>query len=150
MTRINEILQRAGERGSAMGLPYAGALTPDEAYELSKEIPAAVLVDVRSQAEWQFVGIVPDAVRIELRSFPGMVPNPHFTNQLTQQVDKEALVMFFCRSGARSDEASRLATAEGYATVYNVLEGFEGDKDAEQHRGRLNGWKGRGLPWIQG
>lgn len=150
MSKINDILRHAGERGGDMGLPYAGALTPDEAYELLQGIPQAVLVDVRSQAEWQFVGVVPEALRIELRSFPGMVPNPNFANQLQQQVDKEKLVLFMCRSGARSDEAARLATAVGYATVYNVLEGFEGDKDAEQHRGRLNGWKGRGLPWVQG
>lgn len=150
MSEINEIMVRAGERGSAMGLPYSGALTPDEAYELLEHLGNAVLVDVRSQAEWQFVGTVPEALRIELRSFPGMVPNPNFAPQLTQQVDKEKLVMFMCRSGARSDEAARLASTLGYATVYNVLEGFEGDKDAEQHRGRVNGWKGRGLPWIQG
>ncbi|MNY71487.1 molybdopterin biosynthesis protein MoeB [compost metagenome] len=79
-----------------------------------------------------------------------MVPNAAFVEQLQQQVGKDKTVLFICRSGARSDEAARLAAEAGYAEVYNILEGFEGDRDAEQHRGRVNGWKAHGLQWIQG
>ena len=144
------ILSTARARGSELGLVYSGALLPAEAWALRQALPGAVIVDVRSAAEWQFVGVVPDALRIELRSYPGMVPNAAFVGQLQQQVDKSATVLFICRSGARSDEAARLAAEAGYAEVYNVLEGFEGDRDAQQHRGQLNGWKAAGLPWIQG
>ncbi|MNT71831.1 molybdopterin biosynthesis protein MoeB [compost metagenome] len=85
-----------------------------------------------------------------MRAYPGMVPNAAFVSQLQQQVGKDKTVLFICRSGARSDAAARLAAEAGYAEVYNILEGFEGDRDAEQHRGRVNGWKAHGLPWIQG
>lgn len=147
---VENILAVAAARGEQAGLAYSGAVLPAEAWALRQQLPGAVIVDVRSAAEWQFVGVVPDAVRIELRSYPGMVPNPGFVSQLQQQVDKAATVLFICRSGARSDEAARLAAEAGYQQVYNVLEGFEGDRDEAQHRGRLNGWKAAGLPWMQG
>ncbi len=78
-----------------------------------------------------------------------MKPNPHFLAQLEQQVEKEVLVLFICRSGARSSSAAILATQAGYADCYNVLEGFEGDKNTDQHRNALNGWRIAKLPWIQ-
>ena len=86
---------------------------------------------------------------IELKSFPGMVDNPHFAEQLKTQVDHEALVLFLCRSGARSDQAARIAAEHGYTNAYNILEGFEGDKDGNSHRNTVNGWRASGLPWIQ-
>lgn len=144
------ILQQAVQRGEQQGISYAGLLTPAEAWQLKSAREDVVIVDVRSAAEWQFVGVVPDALRIELRSFPGMVPNQAFVQQLQQQVASDKTVLFLCRSGARSDEAARLAAAEGYAHAYNILEGFEGDRDEAQHRGNLTGWKAAGLPWIQG
>lgn len=147
---VETILATAQARGSELGLTYRGALTPQEAWAVRQALPQAVIVDVRSMPEWQFVGVIPDAVRIELRTFPGMAPNPAFVSQLQQQVDAAKTVLFICRSGARSDEAARLAAEAGYAEVYNILEGFEGDRNAEQHRGMVNGWKARGLPWIQG
>ncbi|MFN4237356.1 MAG: rhodanese-like domain-containing protein [Vogesella sp.] len=147
---VENILAAAAARGAQLGLAYSGAVSPAEAWALRQQLPGSVIVDVRSAAEWQFVGVVPDAVRIELRSYPGMVPNPGFVTQLQQQVDKSATVLFICRSGARSDEAARLAAEAGYSQVYNVLEGFEGDRDAAQHRGSVNGWKAAGLPWMQG
>ena len=147
---VETILSTARNRGGELGLSYSGAVSPAEAWALCQGLPGVVMVDVRSAAEWQFVGVVPDALRIELRSYPGMVPNAAFASQLQQQVDKAATVLFICRSGARSDEAARLAAEAGYAQVYNVLEGFEGDRDPQQHRGTLNGWKAAGLPWIQG
>ncbi|TCP10983.1 thiosulfate sulfurtransferase [Crenobacter luteus] len=150
MSQSKEILGVAHRRAQELALPYSGALLPQEAAHLMGELPGVVLVDVRSAAEWQFVGTVPNSVRIELKTWPGMQPNPHFLAQLKEQVSPEAMVLFMCRSGVRSDEAARLATGAGYTSVYNVLEGFEGDKDAAGHRGTIGGWKGRGLPWVQG
>ena len=78
-----------------------------------------------------------------------MRANPHFVAQLEQQVDKESLLMFICRSGARSHNAAVAATQAGYPDCYNVLEGFEGDKDEDKHRNTTSGWRAAGLPWEQ-
>lgn len=146
---ISEILKAARERGKQMGLPYAGALLPREAYEIWQQAPGAKLVDVRTRAEWDYVGRIPAAVEIELLTYPGNRLNPAFLAELTQQVDKEALMMFICRSGGRSHNAALLAMQAGYTECYNVLEGFEGDKDAAGHRNTKGGWRAAGLPWAQ-
>ena len=150
MASNDEILARARERATGMGLPYAGALTPAEAYELMRADPPAALVDVRSRAAWDFVGRVPGAVEIEWKSYPGMAPNPAFLQQLTAKVPKEATTMFLCRSGGRSHETATVATRAGYTAAYNVLEGFEGDRDGAGHRNTVSGWRAAGLPWQQG
>jgi len=150
MGKLTEILNLARERAQAMNLPYAGAITPQEAWELLQAAPGAKLVDVRTRAEWDWVGRVPDAVEIEWMQYPGNVRNEHFLTQLKHEVDHEALVLFLCRSGARSDSAARLATEAGFNSCYNILEGFEGDKDAKHHRNKIGGWRHAGLPWIQG
>lgn len=150
MSDVTTILETAKQRAAEKSLPYSGAVTPPEAAQLLTQLPNAVLVDVRCTAEWQFVGTVPNSVRIELKTYPGMQPNPNFVAQLKEQVSPGSVVLFMCRSGMRSDEAAKLATQAGYGTAYNVLEGFEGDKDAHGHRGVVNGWKGHGLPWQQG
>lgn len=147
MGKLNALLNRAQTRARELGLPYAGALTPIEAFEVWQLAPNAKLVDVRTRAEWDWVGRIPDAKEIEWMSYPGNQPNSHFLAQLKQQVDPEALVMFICRSGARSDKAASLASQAGYTEAYNVLEGFEGDKDADGHRGNIDGWRHAGLPW---
>lgn len=149
MGKITEILTAAQQRGKEMNLPYEGALLPDEAYEIMQSAPNVKLVDVRTRAELDWVGRIPGAEAIEWVSYPGMKPNPNFMAQLEQQVDKEALVMFICRSGARSHSAAIAATQAGYTDCYNVLEGFEGDKDADAHRNKLNGWRACELPWEQ-
>jgi rhodanese-related sulfurtransferase len=146
---IEEALQKARERAKQMGLPYEGALTPAEAYEVMRADSAAKLVDVRSRAELDWVGRIPGAVEVELLTYPGSRPNPGFMKELEQQVDKDSTVMFICRSGARSHNAATLATQAGYVGAYNVLEGFEGDKDAEGHRNKKGGWRFAGLPWSQ-
>lgn len=133
-----------------MDLPYSGALTPREAHDLLLLAPGARLVDVRTRAEWDWVGRIPGAVEIEWNRYPGGVRNPDFLTELRRQVDPVALVMFICRSGARSDSAARLAAEAGYANCYNVLEGFEGDKDTRGHRNATGGWRHAGLPWHQG
>jgi rhodanese-related sulfurtransferase len=146
---IAEILAAARERGGRMGLPYNGALLPHEAHQLSREAPGAKIVDVRTRAELDWVGRIPGAVEIELLTYPGGRPNPGFLAALEQQVDREALVMFICRSGQRSHNAAILAMQAGYTECYNVLEGFEGDKDADGHRNTKGGWRKAGLPWLQ-
>ena len=149
MGKITAILQAAQQRGKEMGLPYKGTLYPAEAYEILQSAPGAKLVDVRSRAELDWVGYVPDAVDIEWAIYPAMKNNPHFINQLEQQVEKEALVIFLCRSGVRSHHAATLATQAGYSDCYNVLEGFEGDMDNNMHRSTIGGWRAAGLPWEQ-
>ena len=146
---IAETLQKARDRAKQMGLPYEGALTPREAFEVMKEVPAAKLVDVRSRAELDWVGRVPGAVEVELLAYPGSRANPDFVPQLEKQVEKDAPVLFLCRSGGRSHNAALMAMEAGYAEAYNVLEGFEGDKDEQGHRGTKGGWRAAGLPWTQ-
>lgn len=150
MGKITEILKTAQQRAKDMKLPYEGALLPSEAHELMQNAPAAKLVDVRTKAEWDWVGRIPGAVEVEWLGYPGNQPNSYFLNQLEQQVDKESLVMFICRSGGRSHQAAAAATRAGYPDCYNVLEGFEGDRDAQGHRNNLGGWRAAGLPWVQG
>jgi rhodanese-related sulfurtransferase len=149
MGKITETLNVAQQRAKELNLPYAGALTPEEAHELMRSAPGAKLVDVRTRAEIDWVGRVPGAVEIEWATYPGMKQNPNFLAALEQQVSKEALVMFICRSGQRSHGAAMVATQAGYSDCYNVLEGFEGDKSPGNQRNVLNGWRVTGLPWEQ-
>jgi len=149
MASLSEILARAASLARERNLKYEGAVTPAEAYELLQRAPGAKLVDVRTHAELDYVGRIPDSVEIEWQSYPGGQPNPHFLAQLKQQVDGEALVLFICRSGARSHVAAAAAAGAGYTQAYNVLEGFQGDKDAHGHRDSVAGWRFAGLPWVQ-
>ncbi|WP_418647404.1 rhodanese-like domain-containing protein [Thauera butanivorans] len=150
MGTLSDLLALARQRAADLELPYQGALTPAEAWQVLQLAPGARLVDVRTRAELDWVGRVPGAVEIEWLSWPGMQRNANFVNQLKHQVDAEALVMFLCRSGGRSDDAARVAVEAGYSNCYNVLEGFEGDKDANGQRNRVGGWRHAGLPWRQG
>ena len=151
MSTTNELFLRGAERSAQLGLPYAGALTPTEAYALLQADPAGQLVDVRTRAEWEWVGRPPEAVLIEWNTWPGTMRNPEFERELLAKVpDKAAPVLFLCRSGGRSHHAAALAAKLGYAHAFNVLEGFEGAKDPQGHRGTVGGWKVAGLPWVQG
>jgi rhodanese-related sulfurtransferase len=134
---------------------YAGDLSASEAWELLKSDPKARLIDVRTTAEWNFVGL-PDlsplgqeAALIEWQMFPTMQPNPQFVAAASAGADKDAPVLFLCRSGARSRSAAIALTAAGFGRAYNIGGGFEGDLDDERHRGHRNGWKAAGLPWKQ-
>ncbi|MDD5470993.1 MAG: rhodanese-like domain-containing protein [Sideroxydans sp.] len=150
MGKITEILTTAQNRAKDLGLPYEGVLTPEEANTIWQSAPGAKLVDVRTRAEIDWVGKVPGAVEIEWMSYPGMKMNPNFMASLEQQVDKESLVLFLCRTAQRSHAAAILATQNGYADCYNILEGFEGDKNSSNQRNKLNGWRAKDLPWEQG
>ena len=145
---IAEIKRRAAERGQQLGLPYAGALTPAEAFALMQA--GAKLVDVRTRPELLYVGRVPGSVLVEWQTYPSNAMNPDFLSQLSEAVEPAHTLMFICRSGGRSHAAAATAAQAGFRDSYNVLEGFEGDKDAEQHRGTVGGWRRAGLPWVQG
>ena len=149
MPEIDDILSRARARAREMDLPYEGALLPAEARVVLLQQPGAKVVDVRSRAEWDFVGRIPDSVEVEWKTYPGMQPNPKFLEQLTQKVSPETTVMFLCRSGARSHETATAAAQAGYRNAYNILQGFEGDRDAAGHRNTVGGWRAQGLPWVQ-
>jgi rhodanese-related sulfurtransferase len=149
MGKISAILEQAQVRAKQNNLPYSGALLPAEAQQIWQLAPGAKLIDVRSKAELDFVGRVPGAVEIEWATYPGMVLNPNFMAALRQQVDQEALVMFLCRSGTRSHSAAVAAEQAGYNEVYNILEGFEGDRDVHKHRNTIGGWRAAKLPWEQ-
>jgi len=149
MADVEEILKTARERARKMGLAYAGALTPREAFDLWQEVRDAQLVDVRTKAEFDWVGRVPGAIEIEFSLYPGNVRNSGFLAQLEGTADKNAPVMFLCRSGGRSHHAATLATQAGYTACYNVLEGFEGDRDPNGHRKTIGGWCAAELPWVQ-
>jgi rhodanese-related sulfurtransferase len=144
---MEDIKKVARERAKKMGLTYAGAVLPAEANELMKA--GASLVDVRTKPELSYVGRVPGALAVEWQTYPGNRPNPEFLAELAAVVPKDQPVMFMCRSGARSHSAAEAATRAGWKEAYNVLEGFEGDKDAEQHRSTVGGWRKAGLPWMQ-
>ena len=150
MGRITELLDTAHSRSRVHSWSFAGAMLPHEAHELRQLAPGARLIDVRSRAELELSGVIPDALHVEWQSWPGWVLNPHFMAQLTQATDPESLLIFICRNGARSHCAADACTEAGRGNCYNVLEGFEGDLNkATGHRNELNGWKYRGLPWTQ-
>ena len=148
MSSIESIKQTARERARKANLPYTGALVPTEAHALMQA--GVRLVDVRTHAELYWVGRVPGALPVEWNSYPGSQRNPNFLAELEELVEKDEPVMFLCRSGGRSHDAASIASAAGWHECYNVLEGFEGDKDARQHRNSIGGWRVAGLPWIQG
>jgi rhodanese-related sulfurtransferase len=147
-TDLEAIRRRASQRGRELQLPYAGALTPVEAHALLQA--GAKLVDVRTKPELVYVGRVPGSVFVEWQTYPGNARNPGFVEQLAAAVEPGDTLMFLCRSGVRSHAAAAAAAEAGWRDSYNVLEGFEGDRDAEQHRGTLSGWRKVGLPWVQG
>lgn len=147
-----QILSIARLRGQGSQLPYAGAVTPQEAYALLQQGPSIKLVDVRTNAERDWVGrvAIPEAqhAAVQWNLYPGGTPNPEFMKQLERVAAKDDVLLFLCRSGVRSRHAAKLATEQGYANCFDILEGFEGDKDAEGHRKTVSGWCKAGLPWV--
>jgi len=126
---------------------YAGDVTPEQA-ALWMQQGEAVMVDVRSDAEREWVGFVPGAVGLAWKQWPGMALNPGFDEGLKAAVPPGTKAVMLCRSGVRSIAAAQRATQLGLE-AYNIVEGFEGDADELGHRGRKGGWRLRGLPWKQ-
>lgn len=127
---------------------YAGDVSPQLAFNWV-QAGEAVLVDVRTDAEREWVGQVPGAVALAWKQWPGMALNPGFDEGIRAVVPEGKKVVLLCRSGVRSVAAARRATELGLK-AYNILEGFEGDADEQGHRGQRGGWRLRGLPWRQG
>ena len=126
---------------------YAGNVPPELAWQWLQN-GEAVLVDVRTDAEREWVGKVPGAIAVAWKQWPGMALNASFDAQLLAAVPKGRKVVLLCRSGVRSVVAAQCATSLGFQ-AYNILEGFEGDVDGGGQRGNLGGWRLRGLPWHQ-
>lgn len=139
---------------------YAGDIEPPRAWALLAKEADAVLVDVRTRAEWNFVGLADlssvgkQPVTIEWQSLPAMAHNPDFDTQVKDALAQlhagpETAVVFICRSGARSRDAAISLTGQGFRRCYNLAGGFEGDLDGNRHRAGRSGWKFSGLPWRQ-
>lgn len=126
---------------------YAGDISPQTAYDWWRK-GDGVLVDIRTSAEMEWVGFVPGAPHVAWKQWPGMALNPDFDEALRLAVPPGKKALLLCRSGIRSIAAAKRATELGYE-AYNILEGFEGDPDADGHRNRAAGWRARGLPWRQ-
>jgi glyoxylase-like metal-dependent hydrolase (beta-lactamase superfamily II)/rhodanese-related sulfurtransferase len=141
----------AGEHALLLVRPapgYAGDVSPHQAYQWWKA-GEAVLIDVRTDAEREWVGFVPDALALAWKQWPGMALNPAFDENLRAAIPPGKKALLLCRSGVRSIAAAKRATELGIE-AYNILEGFEGDPDEHAHRGRKGGWRYHGLPWRQG
>jgi rhodanese-related sulfurtransferase len=110
---------------------------------------AAVLVDVRSAEERKFVGAVPSSLHAAWATGISLTRTPDFLKELETKVKKNAVVLLLCRSGKRSAQAAEAATKAGFNSVFNVLEGFEGELNTAHQRGQVDGWRSHGLPWIQ-
>ncbi len=136
---------------------YAGDIKPKEAWEILQREPDACLIDVRTDAEWRYVGLPlldqlgKPTYCVGWQLFPDNHVNENFVDEVSGLgIQPEQTVLLICRSGQRSRHAAIALTAAGFQCCYNVSEGFEGDKDATGHRGTVGGWKVAGLPWGQG
>ncbi|MDD2730054.1 rhodanese-like domain-containing protein [Malikia sp.] len=141
-------LASARHQSGAADLAYAGGVTPQQAWELFSS-GQAQLVDVRSGEERKFVGHVPGSVHVAWATGTSLTRNPRFVRELEAKLSKDAVLLLLCRSGKRSGLAAEAAVKAGFKNVFNVLEGFEGDRDADQRRGTQDGWRFHGLPWLQ-
>ena len=131
------------------GLSYAGVITPAAAWRVFQD-GLATLVDVRTAEERKFVGYVPETLHVPWATGTSLTRNPRFIKELESRVGgKDAVILLLCRSGNRSAAAASAAQAAGFANVFNVAGGFEGDLDNNGHRGNLDGWRHEGLPWKQ-
>jgi len=135
---------------------YAGDISAKSAWQILEKDPTARLIDVRTTAEWSYVG-GPElksaghtVLQIEWQQFPAMAVAPDFVARVQQATTgTSGPLLFLCRSGARSAAAARAVTAAGRDRCFNVADGFEGPLDSQRHRGAAKGWKASGLPWVQ-
>ncbi len=152
-----DALMALAAQHSAGGLHYAGDVSPQAAYAYLENNPG-VLVDVRTTAEWQFVG-TPDLsatqaklLLVSWKTYPGFALNMQFAESVSRDaaVTADTPIFFICRSGGRSLDAAVAMTAAGYRHCFNIEGGFEGEPDANGQRGCTAGWKAAQLPWRQG
>lgn len=131
---------------------YRGDIPPQEAFDRLKKNPNAVLIDVRTQPEWTFVGLpqVDRLMRVSWQVYPLMEVNGNFVSDVKAMgLSNDTEIICICRSGARSASAATALTKAGFSNCWNVAQGFEGDKNVDGRRGATNGWKAAGLPWAQ-
>jgi rhodanese-related sulfurtransferase len=147
-TTLPPALEQARSTARDAGLPYAGSVPPRDAWALV-QAGQATLVDVRTTEERKFVGHVPAGARVAWATGTAMTRNPRFVRELEAKVKKDEPVLLLCRSGKRSALAAEAAAKAGFTSVFNVLEGFEGELNAAGQRGTADGWRFRGLPWVQ-
>jgi rhodanese-related sulfurtransferase len=148
MAAVNPLSDDAG---------YAGDLEPRAAWALLEQEPDAVLLDVRTEPEWEYVGR-PDltaigrrVVLVPWKHWPEMKVRETFADEVRAAgIAPDAPVLLLCRSGQRSRDAAIALTAAGFRRCYNIADGFEGTKDANGHRNTVSGWRVAGLPWVQG
>jgi rhodanese-related sulfurtransferase len=145
----------------SVGEVHIPSVSVEEAWARLKSDTGAVLIDVRTIAEWAYVGL-PDLssigrrpVLVEWQGFPGDQLNSAFTDRVAEALqpigaDQDSELLFICRSGQRSLKAAQAMAAAGYNRCCNVADGFEGPLDPQRHRGQVSGWKAKGLPWAQG
>jgi rhodanese-related sulfurtransferase len=141
----------------SMPKPYAGDVTPTEAWRSLQDDPDAVLIDVRTRPEWSYVGL-PDlsdlgkpVLKIEWQSWPEGSLNQAFADEVAAAgIGPTRKILLLCRSGVRSKAAAELLTSRGWGQCYNITHGFEGPHDGAKHRGGIAGWQHDGLPWTQG
>lgn len=154
-TPLMALLAKAADRKPA-ALPYSGDVLPEEAYNYLATHPA-VLIDVRTLPEWQFTGL-PDLSRtqgkcltISWKTYPTFAMNAAFATQIiAEDISRDTPIFFLCRSGGRSMDAAIAMAQAGYRYCFNIAGGFEGEPDANGHRGTHDGWKAAQLPWKQG
>jgi rhodanese-related sulfurtransferase len=135
---------------------YAGDVSPLEAYQNLKQNKGAVLIDVRTQPEWQFSGL-PDLagigktpIAISLKLYPDFSDNPNFLGDAMRAIPaKDTPIYCLCKTGGRSALAAAMLTGLGYSHAYNIAGGFEGDLNSQRRRGQVSGWKAAQLPWEQ-
>ena len=141
-------LAAAGRLAEARALGYAGDLAPRDAHEVA-QAGLARIIDVRTAEERKFVGYVPESVHLPWATGTAMARNPRFIRELEAKAARSDILLFLCRCGPRSAAAAAAAARAGFRFAFNVSEGFEGDLDADGHRGGSGGWRFHGLPWLQ-
>jgi rhodanese-related sulfurtransferase len=146
---LPEQLAAVKSQAESSGLPFAGGVPPDVAWQLFSS-GQALLVDVRTAEERKFVGHVPESLHVPWATGTALTRNPRFARELEAKIGgKEAVALLLCRSGKRSALAAEAAAKAGLGNVFNVQEGFEGEIDDLQQRGKADGWRFHGLPWVQ-
>jgi rhodanese-related sulfurtransferase len=152
MSSLSQLHAQAVQRSIEQHLPYAGAVTPTEAFAWLQSDPQARLVDVRTRAELDWVGrpLVDKQqyAHLEWSYYPEGASNLRFIEQLQQIASPDTPILLLCRSAGRSKLAAAAASRAGFKQAFDILEGFEGDKDREGHRKTINGWCVQGLPWV--